>query len=116
MKGIFLPLLLVCSLSFSQQFQGKAYYMSKIGVDKSFLDNPRTAQYRGYMEKMLKQNTEKDYVLEFNSTESIYSEQKKLDIDDGRGGFNWMAQYVGDNIGKLYNCLLYTSPSPRDRG
>ena len=77
MKYIFLALILVSSLSFSQQFQGKAYYMSKIGVDKSFLDNPRTAQYRGYMEKMLKQNTEKDYVLEFNSTESIYSEQKK---------------------------------------
>ena len=71
MKSIFIPLLLVCSLSFSQQFQGKAYYMSKIGVDKSFLDNPRTAQYRGYMEKMLKQNTAKDYVLEFNSIESI---------------------------------------------
>ena len=48
--------------------------MSKISVDKSFMDNPRTAQYRGYMEKMLKQNTEKNYILEFNSTESMYKE------------------------------------------
>ena len=76
--------------------------MSKVGVDKSFLDNPRFGQYKGYMEKMLKQNTEKDYVLNFNSTESIYREIEKLDIEDGRGGFNWMAQYIGDNIGKLY--------------
>ena len=94
--------LLVSCFTFSQQFQGKAYYMSKISVDKSFLDNPRAAQWKGYMEKMLKQNTEKNYILEFNSTESMYKEQEKLEIEEGRGGFNWMAQYVGDNIGKLY--------------
>lgn len=102
MKRIILTFLLVSCFSFSQDFQGKAFYMSKISVDKSFLDNPRTAQYKGYMEKMLKQNTEKNYILEFNSTESMYKEQSKLDIDDGRSGYNWMAQYVGDNIGKLY--------------
>lgn len=95
-------LLLISCFSFSQQFQGKAYYMSKISVDKSFLDNPRAAKWKGYMEKMLKQNTEKNYILEFNSTESMYKEQEKLEIEEGRGGFNWMAQYVGDNIGKLY--------------
>ena len=92
---------MVSCFSFSQEFQGKAYYMSKVSVDKSFLDNPRAAQWKGYMEKMLKQNTEKDYVLNFNSTESIYREIEKLDIEDGRGGFNWMAQYIGENIGKL---------------
>ena len=32
----------------------------------------------------------------------MYKEQAKLDVDDGRSGYNWMAQYVGDNIGKLY--------------
>jgi len=99
----FIPLFIfLTSLSYSQDFQGKAVYMSKVGVDKSFLDNPRFGQYKGYMEKMLKQNTEKDYVLNFNSTESIYREIEKLDIEDGRGGFNWMAQYIGENIGKLY--------------
>ena len=102
MKYSIYLLLLVSCFSFSQQFQGKAYYMSKISVDKSFLDNPRAAQWKGYMEKMLKQNTEKNYILEFNSTESMYKEQEKLEIEEGRGGFNWMAQYVGDNIGKLY--------------
>ena len=102
MKKLTFIILLSACFSFSQNFQGKAYYMSKISVDKSFMDNPRTAQYRGYMEKMLKQNTEKNYILEFNSTESMYKEQAKLDVDDGRSGYNWMAQYVGDNIGKLY--------------
>ena len=56
--------------------------MSKVGVDKSFLDNPRFGQNKGYIEKMLKQNTEKDYVLNFNSTESIYREIEKLDIEE----------------------------------
>ena len=102
MKNILILLIFFTTYSYSQEFQGKALYMSKIGVDKSFMDNPRYGQYKSYMEKMLKQNTEKDYVLHFNSTESIYREQEKLDIDDGRGGFNWMAQYVGENIGKLY--------------
>ena len=102
MKYFFTFFIFFASLSYSQEFQGKAVYMSKVGVDKSFLDNPRFGQYKGYMEKMLKQNTEKDYVLNFNSTESIYREIEKLDIEDGRGGFNWMAQYIGENIGKLY--------------
>ena len=102
MKYFFSLFIFFASLSYSQEFQGKAVYMSKVGVDKSFLDNPRFGQYKGYMEKMLKQNTEKDYVLNFNSTESIYREIEKLDIEDGRGGFNWMAQYIGENIGKLY--------------
>ena len=102
MKYFFSLFIFFASLSYSQEFQGKAVYMSKVGVDKSFLDNPRYGQYKGYMEKMLKQNTEKDYVLNFNSTESIYREIEKLDIEDGRGGFNWMAQYIGENIGKLY--------------
>ena len=102
MKYFFPFFIFFASLSNSQEFQGKAVYMSKVGVDKSFLDNPRFGQYKGYMEKMLKQNTEKDYVLNFNSTESIYREIEKLDIEDGRGGFNWMAQYIGENIGKLY--------------
>ena len=102
MKNILILLIFFTTYSYTQEFQGKALYMSKIGVDKSFMDNPRYGQYKSYMEKTLKQNTEKDYVLHFNSTESIYREQEKLDIDDGRGGFNWMAQYVGENIGKLY--------------
>ena len=102
MKYFSILLIFFTAFSYTQEFQGKALYMSKVGVDKSFMDNPRFGQYKSYMEKMLKQNTEKDYVLPFNSTESIYREQEKLDIDDGRGGFNWMAQYVGDNIGKLY--------------
>ena len=101
MKKILLLIILVSFVSFSQDFQGKAFYMSKINVDKSWMDNPRYASRKGYMEEMLKKNTEKNYVLEFTSTESSYSEKEKIDVGES-GGYNWMATYIGDNIGKLY--------------
>ena len=101
MKKLFLLLIFISSLSFSQEFQGKAFYMSKINVDKSWMDNPRFASRRGYMEEMIKKNTEKNYILEFTSTESTYSERDKIDLGES-GGYNWMANYIGDNIGKLY--------------
>ena len=74
--------------------------MSKICVDKSWMDNPRYASRKGYMNDMIKRNTEKDYVLEFNSIESTYKEIEKLETEGQ--GFNWMANYVGENIGKIY--------------
>ena len=75
--------------------------MSKLSVDKSWMDNPSFASRKAYLNDMIKKNTEKNYVLEFNSTESFYSEQEKIDVGES-GGFNWMAIYVSDNIGKLY--------------
>ena len=100
MKNLLSIILLIPILCFSQDFQGKAYYMSKISVDKSWMDNPRFASRKGYMNDMIKRNTEKDYVLEFNSIESTYKEIEKLETEGQ--GFNWMANYVGENIGKIY--------------
>ena len=100
MKNFLSIMLLIPILCFSQDFQGKAYYMSKISVDKSWMDNPRFASRKNYMNDMIKRNTEKDYLLEFNSTESTYKEIEKLETEGQ--GFNWMANYVGENIGKIY--------------
>ena len=100
MKKIFCLLLLYPLLILSQNFQGKAYYMSKISIDKSWMDNPRFASRSSYMKDMVKRNTEKDYVLEFNSIESTYKEVEKLETEGQ--GYNWMANYVGENIGKIY--------------
>ena len=104
MRTILSLFIFISSFSFAQDFQGKAYYISKISIDKSFMDNPRFASRRGYMENMIKRNTEKDYILEFNSTESFYSEREKLDVGESQG-YNWMAVYVSNNIGKLYKNL-----------
>ena len=101
MKKLLTLLILISSFSFAQDFQGKAFYMSKLSVDKSWMDNPRFASRKAYLNDMIKKNTEKNYVLAFNSTESFYSEQEKIDVGEG-GGYNWMATYMGNNIGKLY--------------
>ena len=45
------------------------------------------------------------HVLEFNSIESTYKEIEKLE-SEGQG-FNWMANYVGENIGKIYLSLIH---------
>ena len=37
----------------SQDFQGKAYYMSKIAIDKSWMENPRYASRASYMKDMI---------------------------------------------------------------
>ena len=100
MKKLFCLFLLYPLLNQSQDFQGKAYYMSKIAIDKSWMENPRYASRSSYMKDMIKRNTEKDYVLEFNSIESTYKEIKKLETEEK--GYNWMASYVGENIGKIY--------------
>ena len=101
MKKLLTLFILISSFSFAQDFQGKAFYMSKLSVDKSWMDNPRFASRKAYLNDMIKKNTEKNYVLAFNSTESFYSEQEKIDVGEG-GGYNWMATYMGNNIGKLY--------------
>ena len=64
------------------------------------MENPRYASRSNYMKDMIKRNTEKDYVLEFNSIESTYKEIEKLETQEQ--GYNWMANYVGENIGKIY--------------
>mgnify|MGYP001163826649 FL=1 len=101
MKKLLTLFILISSFSFAQDFQGKAFYMSKLSVDKSWMDNPRFASRKAYLNDMIKKNTEKNYVLAFNSTESFYTEQEKIDVGEG-GGYNWMATYMGNNIGKLY--------------
>jgi GLPGLI family protein len=101
MKKLLTIFILISSFSFAQDFQGKAFYMSKLSVDKSWMDNPRFASRKAYLNDMIKKNTEKNYVLAFNSTESFYTEQEKIDVGEG-GGYNWMATYMGNNIGKLY--------------
>ena len=88
MKKILLLIILVSFVSFSQDFQGKAFYMSKINVDKSWMDNMRSPTRKAYMEDMIKKNTEKE----------------KIEIGESQG-YNWMATYIGDNIGKLYKNL-----------
>lgn len=70
-----------------QEFQGKAFYMSKTSVDMSNFGRPNmTEEQRKRMEERLKTMFQKTYVLTFNRTESVYKVEEKLEAPNQRGG------------------------------
>tara|TARA_R110002073_G_scaffold57778_4_gene146773 strand:+ start:198019 stop:198816 length:798 start_codon:yes stop_codon:yes gene_type:complete len=93
----------------AQDFQGKAYYMSKTSVD---MDNFGGRQMNEEQKKRIldrmKSMFEKTYELTFNKSESLYKEEEKLEAPGqgggGRfGGFSATAgpQYKNVKEGKL---------------
>jgi GLPGLI family protein len=110
MKKILLLILIFSFNGFSQDFQGKAYYMSKSNVNTDFTKNmppERANRIKGMMKKAL----EKNYTLEFNSNASFFEEEEVLEAGQGGGGgFNWM--HTGPDGGSLHKDLqskIYTN-------
>jgi len=109
----FLTLFLIISINgFSQDFQGRAYYMSKSNVNTDFTKNmppDRAKRIMGMMKKAL----EKNYTLEFNSNSSFFEEEEVLEAGQGSGGgFNWMQFVTGPEGGSLHKDLqskIYTN-------
>ena len=92
MKNYILLLLLslITVNSFAQEFQGKAYYMSKTKMDPNFGKNMPPERKQRMMER-LKSNLEKNYELDFNSTSSLFYEEERLGVSWGDGRFNFMS-------------------------
>ena len=79
--------------SFSQNFQGKAYYQTKTTMDMSQFGGGRQMspdQMKRIQDRM-KSFLEKEYVLTFNRTESIYKEEERLAATGSSGGFGGFA-------------------------
>ncbi|WP_179344168.1 GLPGLI family protein [Winogradskyella ursingii] len=71
---------------FAQDFQGKAYYMSKTTMDLGeWGGREMTPEQKKRIEARMKNFLEKEYILTFNKTESIYKEDEKLEAP-GAGG------------------------------
>ena len=112
MKKILLLFLIFNFNGFSQDFQGKAYYMSKTSVNTDFTNNlpPDRAKYiLGMMKKAL----EKNYILDFNSNSSYFEVEEVLEAGGRQGGgFNWMQFVGGPDGGSLHKDLqskIYTN-------
>ena len=73
-------------INYSQDFQGKAYYQTKtsVNLDEWGGDKMSPEQKKMIMERM-KNFLEKEYVLTFNKSESIYKEEEKLEAPGSRG-------------------------------
>lgn len=92
MKNFTFLSLIIFSLTttFAQEFQGKAYYMSKNKMDPNFGENIPPERKQRIMERM-KSNLEKNYELDFNSTASLFYEEERLDNSGGNGRFNFLS-------------------------
>jgi GLPGLI family protein len=65
--------------SFAQNFQGIAYYSSQTSMKNfNFTSDDMTPDVKEKMMESMKKAFEKNYVLSFNTVESIYSEEEKL--------------------------------------
>lgn len=85
---IFSAFALLTSIGFAQQnFQGKAYYFSNTSIDMSRFDNPDFSeeQKKRILERM-KNMFQKTFILSFNTTESIYKKEEKLEAPTQGGG------------------------------
>lgn len=70
-----------------KDFQGKAYYQSKTGVDMSRFDRPgMSEEVKKRIAERMKNMFEKTYILTFNKEESIYKEEEKLAAPNQGGG------------------------------
>ncbi len=83
-----------CTLTFAQEFQGKAYYSTKTTMD---MDNwgrrELTEQQKKQIAERMKSFLEKTYVLTFNKEASLYKEDEKLEAPGTRGFGMWGSSF-----------------------
>ncbi|NER18830.1 GLPGLI family protein [Spongiivirga citrea] len=74
---------------FSQDFQGKAYYFSKTGVDMNFGNRQLSPEMQKQIAERMKSMLEKTYILTFDKSSSTYKEEEQLDAPGSGGGGRW---------------------------
>ncbi len=73
-------------LSFSQKFQGKAFYQTSRDISFSMDSTSFSPERQAAMNEMIKNQFNKEYKLVFDQQESLYKEQAKLDGPSQGGG------------------------------
>ncbi len=89
-RSIILTLLISSAFVFAQDFQGKAYYMSKTNPDLGSWGGQQMseAQKKQIMERM-RSMFEKTYILTFDKVSSIFKEEEVLEAPGQRGFGMW---------------------------
>lgn len=86
----------------AQEFHGQAVYESKThlkdGIKVS--GSGMTEEMQKQMEERMRKAFEKTYILDFNKTESVYTEEVKLDLEKPSSGMVFKMNRSGD--GKKY--------------
>lgn len=79
-------LLFTCQFTFSQEFNGKAYYQTQRKIDLKLNDAQMTDEQKAQMQAMLKKQFEKTYILTFNREESNYKMEEELEAPSNNSG------------------------------
>lgn len=86
--ALFVIVLCISTISFAQDFQGKAYYQTKTTMDMdNFGGRDMSPERKKQIQERMKSFLEKVYILTFNKEESIYKEDEKLEAPGGGRGF-----------------------------
>jgi GLPGLI family protein len=109
MKNITIVLLLLIStLSFSQEFQGKAYYFSKtIFSDDLKEENSESKKkvdpaFEKALQEALKEASEKSYLLTFNKSECVYEQEQQLEKPKAASGEMQISVSISSSEGRKY--------------
>ena len=86
----------------AQDFQGKAYYFSKSSLELGAWGARMSEAQKKQIKSRLKNRLEKTYILSFNSTESIFVEEEKIDPISGATD-SWGSNFAR---GKQYKNIL----------
>jgi GLPGLI family protein len=88
MRNFILFFVVLFSFNFlhSQDFQGKAYYMSKTSFDLGSWGSTMSTEQKNQMKDRMKNMLEKTFILTFNKVESKFKEEERLGAPgQGRG-------------------------------
>ncbi|WP_299244286.1 GLPGLI family protein [uncultured Aquimarina sp.] len=88
---------LVSSLGIAQDFQGKAYYFSKTGMDMDFGRRQMSEEQKKAVADRMKSALERTFVLTFDKSVATYKEEAKLESTDGGGRWGAMLSGITSN-------------------
>lgn len=102
---LFLPLILfVFHMSYSQEITGIATYKSFAKFDLKVDSTEVSIEMQKQITQLLKQQTQKEYELQFNNTESIFKEKEQLERPSN-SMFSGMNVATSGGFGIYYNDL-----------
>ena len=102
-----LVLLFVTSLSYSQEFQGRAYYFSKTIFSADLKEENSESKkqdpaFEKALQEALKEASEKSYLLTFNKSECIYEQEQQLEKPKAASGEMQISVSISSSEGKKY--------------
>ena len=107
MKKFLLLLLFVTSLSYSQEFQGRAYYFSKTIFSADLKEENSESKkqdpaFEKALQEALKEASEKSYLLTFNKSECIYEQEQQLEKPKAASGEMQISVSFSSSEGRKY--------------